>query len=347
MAVPASPRPHVVDPRGAEVAVLAGPPPAAVRTLRTDVFVREQGVPAELEHDEADAFADHAVVWDAAGRALATGRLLDPAAVPGLDTGPEPLPGAAAAEPVGVIGRVAARPEARGRGLARAVMAALEGRGAERGLATIRLHAQASVAGLYVGLGYRAFGPRDMTAGIEHVWMARSILPGLRAVRDADGPALERLIGETWAEYPGNVLDVDGEEPWLRAPAAAYAGDTVPGRYRGRFWVVDAARDGDDPSLAGCVGIRMIDAGRAELKSLYVAAGARRRGLGAALVRRVEREARLRHATVVELWTDTRFIDAHRLYERLGYGATGETRELGDLSNTTEFRYTRELPAQP
>jgi GNAT superfamily N-acetyltransferase len=84
-----------------------------------------------------------------------------------------------------------------------------------------------------------------------------------------------------------------------------------------------------------------------ELKSLYVAAWARRRGLGAALVRLVEREARRRGAAFVELWTDTRFADAHHLYERLGYLATGEVRELGDQSNTAEFRYTRELPAQP
>ncbi|MDT3443950.1 MULTISPECIES: GNAT family N-acetyltransferase [unclassified Pseudofrankia] len=353
MVVPASTSPHADDQAVAEVAVLPGPPPAAVRALRTAVFVDEQRVPAELEHDDADAYADHAVVWDAGGRALATGRLLDPASVPGLDTGPEPgpdeaVPGGLPAELAGVIGRVAVRPEARGRGLARVVMAALERRAAERGLPVIRLHAQAAVVGLYVGLGYHAFGPRDLTAGIEHVWMARSILPGLRAVRDADGPALEHMIGGIWAEYPGCVLDVDGEEPWLRAPAATYAGDALPGRYRGAMWVVaeeDSAADG--APLAGCVAVRETGPGRVELKSLYVAATARRRGLGAALTRLVEREARRRGASVVELWTDTRFTDAHRLYERLGYVATGEARELRDLSNTTEFRYTRELLSQP
>lgn len=50
-------------------------------------------------------------------------------------------------------------------------------------------------------------------------------------------------------------------------------------------------------------------------------------------------------AGTVELWSDTRFTDAHRLEERLGYRRTGETRELGDLSNTTGFRYLREFPA--
>ena len=30
------------------------------------------------------------------------------------------------------------------------------------------------------------------------------------------------LIGATWAEYPGVVLDVDAEEPWMRAPATSF-----------------------------------------------------------------------------------------------------------------------------
>jgi len=324
--------------------VLPGPPPAAARALRTVVFVEEQGVPAQLEHDAADALADHAVVWDASGQALATARLLDPSAVPGLDLGPvgDDEAGGPAGDvadaSAGIIGRVAVRPEARGRGLARAVTIALERRAAQRGLTAIRLHAQAAVAGLYEGLGYVAFGPRDHTAGIEHVWMRRPLVPGLRPVRDDDAPEIQWLIGACWAEYPGCVLDVDGEEPWMRAPATAYDGDRDPARYRGRMWVVEG-----EGELTACIAVRETQPGWAELKSLYVAASARRRGLGGALTRLVEREARRRGAGTVELWSDTRFTDAHRLYERLGYRRTGETRELGDLSNTAEFRYLREL----
>lgn len=337
------------------VVVSPGPPPAAARALRTAVFVEEQGVPAELEHDAADAGADHAVIWDEAGAALATARLLDPAAVPGLDLGPSvdgPAPrdpvlasagsdGAGVDEAIGVIGRVAVRADVRGRGLARAVTLALERRAAERGLTAIRLHAQAAVAGLYLKLGYATFGPPDRTAGIEHVWMRRSLLPGLRPVRDADAERVQHLIGTVWAEYPGCVLDVDGEEPWMRAPATAYTGDVDPARYRGRMWVVDdAERPGE---LAASVAVRETAPGWVELKSLYVAASARRRGLGVALVHLVEREARRRGAGVVELWSDTRFTDAHRLYERLGYQSTGRTRDLHDLSDTTEYHYAKDL----
>ncbi|MBL7490282.1 GNAT family N-acetyltransferase [Frankia sp. AgB1.9] len=350
--------------------MLPGPPPAAARALRTAVFVEEQGVPAELEHDAADLAADHAVIWDEAGGALATARLLDPAAIPDLDLGPvpdeptadgsapvEPVPDGPVAdrfgESVGVIGRVAVRPDVRGRGLARAVTVALERRAAERGLTGIRLHSQAAVAGLYLGLGYETFGPTDRTAGIDHVWMRRSILPGLRPVQDEDGPAVQGLIGAAWAEYPGCVLDVDGEEPWMRAPATAYTGDRDPARYRGRMWVVEDKVDenrvvededgGRAGLLAASVAVRETAPGWVELKSLYVAASARRRGLGQALVFLVEREARRRHAQVVELWSDTRFSDAHRLYERLGYRSAGRTRDLHDLSNTTEIHFTKDL----
>jgi predicted GNAT family N-acyltransferase len=352
MVVSARPGPRADDPASTGVAVLPGPPPAAARALRTTVFVEEQGVPAELEHDDADPRADHAVILAPTGEALATARLLDPAAIPGLETGPAAgadaaWAGDAATEPIGVIGRVAVRPEARGRGLAKAVTVALERRATERGLTTIRLHAQVAVAGLYEGLGYRVFGPPDRTAGIDHVWMARPLLPGLRPVRDTDGPALEVLIGDAWSEYEGCVLDVDAEEPWMRLPATTYTGDHAqgPGRYRGAMWVVE---DASAPAgLAASVAVRETGERTVELKSLYVSPAARRRGLGAALVHRVERETRRRGAETVELWTDTRFTDAHRLYERLGYVATGETRDLNDLSHTTEYRYTRRLPVVP
>jgi len=162
--------------------------------------------------------------------------------------------------------------------------------------------------------------------------------PAVRAVVDADGPALIQLIDACWAEYPGCLLDVDREEPWLRAPATAYA------RGGGWFWVVDGGPPG--PALMGCVGLRPHGDGGAaggELKSLYVARPARRRGLGAALVGVVEARARQAGLHRLELWSDTRFADAHRLYTRLGYRRRPETRRLFDLSDTTEYHFAKEL----
>jgi GNAT superfamily N-acetyltransferase len=152
-----------------------------------------------------------------------------------------------------------------------------------------------------------------------------------RPVRDADSAALIALIGGCWSEYPGCVLDVDGEEPWLRAPATAYAGEDRA------LWVVE--RDG---AVVACVGL-VTHGRRAELKSLYVAGAGRRQGLGGRLVAVVEAEAARRGATAMGLWSDTRFADAHRLYERHGYRRTGRRRELHDLSDTTEYEFAKTL----
>lgn len=158
-----------------------------------------------------------------------------------------------------------------------------------------------------------------------------SRLPLIRPVADDDSPALIDLIAACWAAYPGCVLDIDGEEPWLRAPATAYRD------WGGLMWV--ATLDG---TVRACVGLKP-HGEDAELKSLYVAAQARRRGLGERLTRLVEDTARQRGHRRIELWSDTRFADAHRLYERLGYRRLPETRDLHDRSNTTEYHYAKRL----
>jgi N-acetylglutamate synthase-like GNAT family acetyltransferase len=159
--------------------------------------------------------------------------------------------------------------------------------------------------------------------------------PVRREVCDADSAALIELITTCFAAYPGCVLDVEGEEPWLRAPAAAYA------RAGGRMWVCALGEFGG--AVIACVGLKPASAGLVELKSLYVHPAARRQGLGEELVAVVENEARLRAATAVHLWTDTRFTDAHRLYQRLGYARLGETRALHDRSATVEYHYRKTL----
>lgn len=160
---------------------------------------------------------------------------------------------------------------------------------------------------------------------------AAADLADLRAARDDDAEALIALVGACWGEYPGCVLDVDAEAPHLRRIASAYAewgGEAVVAVARG--------------VVVGSVGWVPLGPD-VELRLLYVAAAARRRGLGARLARLVEETARRRGAAAVELWSDTRFADAHRLYERLGYERTGGRRELHDLSDTVEHHFRLRL----
>lgn len=154
----------------------------------------------------------------------------------------------------------------------------------------------------------------------------------IRFARDDDSEHLIRLIDTVFAEYPGCILDVDAEMPELRRPASAADADS------GRWWVAEL-----NGRIVGSVAVVPEDDGIAELKKLYVASSVRRRGLGAQLVSLAESEARERRAASLVLWTDTRFRDAHRLYDRLGFTRAPRTRVLNDLSNTVEFHYTKEL----
>lgn len=153
----------------------------------------------------------------------------------------------------------------------------------------------------------------------------------IRDARDDDSWDLIGLIAACWAEYPGCILDVQGEEPWLLRPASAYQDEG------GRLWVAEM-----DGRVVASVALRPgAEPGLIALKSLYVARAARRRGLGAQLVALVEESARRRNAAAIELWTDTRFDDAHRLYERLGYRRGPHTRTLADLSRSVEYYYMK------
>lgn len=153
----------------------------------------------------------------------------------------------------------------------------------------------------------------------------------IREGRDSDAEGFIALIGACWAEYPGCILDVDGEVPELRA-LASYFRDQG-----GMLWA--AERDG---RLVGMVGTRPLKEDAAwEICRMYVDAAARGEGLAAALLRAAEEHARAAGAERLVLWTDTRFTRAHGFYEKHGYVRQGSIRILDDISHSLEFRYAK------
>ena len=134
--------------------------------VRKEVFVAEQGVPEEIEYDAYDAGAVHVLAVREDGRALGTGRLLFGEAALGR-TGGDPS--------VGSLGRLAVSREARGLGVGVALVRAIEEAARTRGLTAVDLHAQTRALGFYERLGYEAYGPEDMEAGIPHRSMRRSL----------------------------------------------------------------------------------------------------------------------------------------------------------------------------
>jgi predicted GNAT family N-acyltransferase len=131
----------------------------AARALRTEVFVEEQRVPIELEWDDADATAVHAVAFNRLGMPLATGRLLQQA------------PGVAR------IGRMAVTRVLRGGKLGRDILRTLMQVAARRGDRDVLLHAQRSAEGFYRRQGFLPRGEPFNEAGIAHIEMVRSLTP--------------------------------------------------------------------------------------------------------------------------------------------------------------------------
>lgn len=134
----------------------------AAFALRRDVFVGEQHVPEEEEHDAHDLTATHFVAL-MQGEVVGTLRLLYL---------PEHIK----------IGRVAVHRARRGKGVARAMIETAMAHARQGGHERFYLTAQSDKLGLYEKLGFVAFGPEFMDGGMPH-----------RAMRDYD-KASARLL---------------------------------------------------------------------------------------------------------------------------------------------------------
>ena len=131
----------------------------ALLKLRSDVFVVEQACPyAELDGCDLEAGTEHRWFADADGPSAYV-RLL--------------------AEPDGTtrLGRVVTRPDARGAGLARALV---EGVLADHD-GPVRADAQAHLVAWYEALGFQVTGPEYLEDGIPHVPCAGTDPPGARS----------------------------------------------------------------------------------------------------------------------------------------------------------------------
>lgn len=121
--------------------------------IREDVFVREQGVPLDMEYDEFDPVSRHVLARGPSDKAIGTGRLL----------------------PDGHLGRMAVLPEWRGKGVGTALLSKLIEAARERAIRQLLLNAQTSAAGFYRRFGFFEEGAEFMEAGIPHIKMKRAL----------------------------------------------------------------------------------------------------------------------------------------------------------------------------
>jgi GNAT superfamily N-acetyltransferase len=153
----------------------------------------------------------------------------------------------------------------------------------------------------------------------------------ITAATVADVSAVVDLIGRVYAEY-GFVWEARTEVPDLFAFETHYAAP------RGAFFVAHAAG-----RTVGSVGVERVDDRGAELHRLYVEESCRGRGAGRALIERVLAWCHEQRMARLILWSDTRFKAAHRLYERMGFRRCGERELVGDVNQTREYGFEREV----
>lgn len=120
--------------------------------IRFEVFVHEQGVPIEEEHDSLDESCIHALAT-LDGEPIGTGRLL----------------------PTGKIGRMAVLAKHRQRGIGALLLHKLIDLARSRGFAGVYLDAQVGAIAFYERHGFAANGPVFKDAGIDHRRMTRSL----------------------------------------------------------------------------------------------------------------------------------------------------------------------------
>ena len=124
-----------------------------LRRVREPVFIDEQKVPPDMEWDEDDLEAFHALAVDDSGRPVGTGRLTRD----------------------GRIGRMAVLKDWRDRGVGRAILVHLMERAREAGMPEVVLNAQLTAIGFYRRFGYIEEGEEFMDAGIPHRRMRLSL----------------------------------------------------------------------------------------------------------------------------------------------------------------------------
>ena len=120
-----------------------------LRSIREAVFIREQGVPPEMEWDGEDESSRHVLVLASNGDAIGCGRIT----------------------PAGQIGRVAVLPEWRGKRIGSGIVEALLEYAHSQDYQLLEINSQVHTASLYRKFDFSEVGEVFMDADIPHIKM--------------------------------------------------------------------------------------------------------------------------------------------------------------------------------
>ncbi|MFP6871911.1 MAG: GNAT family N-acetyltransferase [Verrucomicrobiales bacterium] len=121
-------------------------------SVRTTVFVIEQGVDVSVERDGRDGDCLHAIAESSNGLPIGAGRISGG----------------------GKVGRIAVLRGWRGRGVGSAIINELLRQAQVSGMSRTYLHSQSSAADFYLRFGYRPEGDEFLEAEIPHLKMVRT-----------------------------------------------------------------------------------------------------------------------------------------------------------------------------
>lgn len=156
----------------------------------------------------------------------------------------------------------------------------------------------------------------------------------IRPARAQDIDILTSIIKNTIESY-GYIFEHEFELPDFISFEQFYAtGDA-------ELWVMEI-----DGELAGCGALKGKNS-FPYLSRIYMDERFRGRGAGKAMVLHLMQRAVGIGFNEIELWSDTKFRTAHKLYERLGFRFTGRVRPLGDINNCFEYHYYMDASNHP
>lgn len=159
---------------------------------------------------------------------------------------------------------------------------------------------------------------------------------------------IRELTPDDWRVWRRLRLDALAESPdAFAARLADWQGENdVEERWRGRLGIPGAfnvAAHLESQPVGMASGVPAIDDSAIEVVSMWVAPAARGHGVGAALVREVERWARLAGASTLRLRVAEGNRAAFDLYQRSGLRPTGERADVMPDGVTRELVMTKPL----
>jgi GNAT superfamily N-acetyltransferase len=221
----------------------------------------------------------------------------------------------------GELKRLFVRPEARGRGIGRLLLAAAEEHARAAGLEVLRTEtgvSQPDAVRLCERAGYARRGPfGDYPDDPLSVFMEKRLdaEPSVlrHDLRPGDLGSIIRLHGKVYARE--NSFDPTFEA-YVAGPLADFA---LRRSERERLWIAEHTG-----RLAGCIAVVAASGSEAQLRWFLVAPSARRAGLGRRLLREAVAFAFDRGYMSMFLWTVSALEAAARLYRSFGFELTEE-----------------------